>query len=41
MNCKVSDGADLPPYMHSTASSEIHMNVIRSRNFTSSHQLQP
>ncbi|XP_037913035.1 octopamine receptor beta-1R-like isoform X2 [Hermetia illucens] len=40
MNCKVSDGVDLPPYMHSTASSEIHMNIIRSRNYSSSNQLQ-
>lgn len=29
INCKVSDRGNLPPYLHSTASSEIHMNSIR------------
>ncbi|XP_055922976.1 octopamine receptor beta-1R-like [Eupeodes corollae] len=40
LQCRVSDGVDLPPYIHSTASSEIHMNILRSRNFNSSQQFQ-
>ncbi|XP_049303900.1 octopamine receptor beta-1R [Bactrocera dorsalis] len=43
INCRVSAGADLPPYINSTASSEIHMNIIRTRQYatSSSNQLQP
>ncbi|XP_054726415.1 octopamine receptor beta-1R [Anastrepha obliqua] len=42
INCQVSAGADLPPYINSTASSEIHMNIIRTRQYatSSSNQLQ-
>ncbi|XP_037947986.1 octopamine receptor beta-1R-like [Teleopsis dalmanni] len=42
LHCRVSGAADLPPYVNSTASSEIHMNILRSRQYatSSSNQLQ-
>ncbi|XP_058976690.1 octopamine receptor beta-1R [Musca domestica] len=43
INCRVSAGGEMPPFVNSTASSEIHMNILRARQYAtsaSSHQLQ-
>ncbi|XP_037817512.1 octopamine receptor beta-1R isoform X2 [Lucilia sericata] len=43
INCRVSAGGEMPPFVNSTASSEIHMNIIRARQYatsSSSNQLQ-
>uniref|UniRef100_A0A1A9VFW2 G-protein coupled receptors family 1 profile domain-containing protein n=1 Tax=Glossina austeni TaxID=7395 RepID=A0A1A9VFW2_GLOAU len=43
VNCRVSAGVEMPPFVNSTASSEIHMNIIRARQYAtsaSSTQLQ-